>query len=293
MIPDMQKVADVLCIQYRTSGDKHCTAGWIQFTCPYCGRSGFYLGWNIDAGFFTCWACGPKKTLETLQKLSGKTIPQIRQTIARYPMPGTAKRVQRECLRSQAEYPWSTKRLDAKQRAYLKRRNFDPDVLEAKYELVGTSKYSSIGSRIVFPVYQYGVRISYMARAIGNEELRWVKCPNSKEGYPLRRSLFGVDFLRSKRIVVCEGILDQVRLGDGAVATFGLGFSGEQVRLLSEFEKVFIMFDMDKPGRMRSDVLASRLCSLTDVEILEFDAPDPGDLSQHDADLIMSELKIR
>ena len=57
-----------------------------------------------------------------------------------------------------------------------------------------------------------------------------------------------------------EGIFDVWKIGPGAVATFGIEVSSSQVRLLSKFEEVFVLFDNEPQAlknarKLRDDLL--------------------------------------
>ena len=109
--------------------------------------------------------------------------------------------------------------------------------------------------------------------------------------------MYGLDEVDTDTLVVVEGITDVWRLGPGAVATFGTGYKPSQILMMSQFERIFLLFDseQDDPNAIkRSEELANTLSSIgKEVEIIELDEGDPGDLKQEDADHLMKDLLRR
>ena len=85
-----------------------------------------------------------------------------------------------------------------------------------------------------------------------------------------------------------EGITDVWRLGPGAVCTFGVGYTPEQLNFLcSRFDSFILMFDGDDPGQKSSAKMASEL-SFRGKDVLEQHiAGDPGNLKPEFARKLM------
>ena len=290
---DLEKMLITYGVPILTSGDIHCSEGWIQIQCPYCNDGKYHLGWNIMSQQFNCYACGHHPKWPTIALLVRKPLHYIRSHSDQFLLDG-AKEIQVKIeVADECKLPSGTGKLKDIHKRYLQKRNFCPEQMEEMYNIKGTHRLSKIGSRIVLPIYWDGILVSWTARSVTEAEPRYLKCPKSKEAYPSRSVLYGWEKVKGKAVVV-EGIFDSIRLGPGAVATMGLGFSQEHTRLLSTLNKVYILFDNDKPARRRSMDMASRLSSLTDVEIVELDSvADPAELSDKEADQIMKELRVR
>lgn len=289
---DYEKLFQTYGIPFRTSGDEHCTEGWMSTFCPFCSPDKYHMGINLASGKFNCWACGSHSITQALCAILKLSTFELQKVILRFPA-DPAKReaysrtslsLEKECL-----LPAGSGALNKKHKEYLRSRHFNPVLLEDLYNVCGTPHYASIGSRIVMPIYWQDRIISWTARAIVEEGPRYLKCPKAKESFPAKQVLYGWEYI-VKKCVVVEGIFDAWRLGPGAVATMGLGFSPEQVSLLSALDQVFILFDSDKPAIKRTHDMARRLSALVDVEILQIEASDPAELSKKEAKEIMGEL---
>ena len=83
------------------------------------------------------------------------------------------------------------------------------------------------------------------------------------------------------------GLIDVWRIGDGAVAVFGTQCTREQIKKLSKFEHVYVMFDSD--GIDEAKKLANRLIGLVKrVELIEIAEGDPAELSEEEINKIKS-----
>lgn len=80
-------------------------------------------------------------------------------------------------------------------------------------------------------------------------------------------------------VIICEGPTDVWRVGRGAVATFGLTPSDEQVRRLLAFHRRIICYDATLDAQKQARRLSRRLASSGRTEIVQLDAEDPGSAS--------------
>ncbi len=289
---DYEKLFQTYGIDYISSGDEHCTEGWLSLPCPFCSPDKYHLGVNLDSGKFHCWACGGHSSWRVLSVVLKQSQEQVQKTVSRFIL-GTEGRVHRvsyeNSLDKPVNFPAGTTALQVNHKDYIRSRGYKPKQMVDLYKIKATPRYTRLGPRIIMPIYWQGIPVSWTARLINNKGPRYLKCPKSQESFPAKNTLYGWEYIRDKCVVV-EGIFDMWRLGPGAVATMGLGYSPEQVELLSHLNQVFIMFDSDKPARVRSVNLAKRLSALVDVEIIEIDAEDPDSLSNEEARQIMGEL---
>jgi DNA primase len=168
-------------------------------------------------------------------------------------------------------------------------RGFDLGELIKVWNVQGTSWWGPFTWRILIPIYFGGRLISYTLRAIDKEDnpKYWT---HRKGSTSTREVLFGWDLLKAKKAVVVEGPFDAMRLGPGAVATLGLGFSKEQVNLLGMLDSLFIIFDAERGAYQRAKKMGRKLAGIVETEIIQLDKGDPADLEQKQADNIMDEL---
>lgn len=175
---------------------------------------------------------------------------------------------------------------------YLEGRLFDPGALERLWGLQGTGPIGQYKFRVIAPVLQGGVLVSYQGRDItGRQELRYKACEEKDEVIHHKHILYGSDLVQD-RVVVVEGITDAWRLGPGAVATFGCRYTAPQREALAQFREVFVMYDSSDPVAQACGAdLAEALALLVEhVEIITNDWKDPGSAPQDEADALMREL---
>jgi len=92
----------------------------------------------------------------------------------------------------------------------------------------------------------------------------------------LKSVLYGVDYIRHAAVVV-EGPADAWRVGPGAVATFGVVVTPDQLARLARFPVRVVCFDSDPPGRARAAKLVSALAPFPGKTYdVVLDAEDPG-----------------
>jgi DNA primase len=110
---------------------------------------------------------------------------------------------------------------------------------------------------LFLPVSRHGQAVSWTTRAVGKgASRRYISADHSEEALPIKSLLYGEDYCRSAVIVV-EGPMDAIRVGSGAVATFGLNVSPAQVARLAGFPLRAVCFDNEQ----RAQRVAERLCS--------------------------------
>lgn len=299
--------------------------GWVNIRCPMCGDHGDHLGINIS-GNCNCWKCGPHK-LDTIvtalllipSRLAWRIVRQYKTKDDTYIPPVLS--VSNKDLR----WPMGMGPMSERHRRYLAGRGFDPGLLELVWGLKGTDRMDpDYRWRIVAPVIQNGRPVSYQARDItGSHPLRYRACDPENELVPIKQTIYGIDLAAPKgKCVVVEGITGAWRLGPGAVATFGTGWTPQQLHLLGcTFSRVFVFFD---PKAKMSDEILIEIQgkwerpfgrSIIKEEAAEFaaerlakslrpmgvsaetiwtdDATDPGELSDGDAAALMKELGLR
>jgi DNA primase len=181
--------------------------------------------------------------------------------------------------------------MSERHREYLRRRRFDPDYLEKEYDLKGTGHLGRYAFRLIIPIYYEGKLISYEGRDITDQQdLRYKACPLDQEVIPRKHILYTIDKVPGKTVVVTEGVTDVWRLGPGAVATFGTGFTQEQLILVTKrFDRIILLFDPDDKAQEHAEYLAWQINSLgKEAIIYELEGvEDPGSMPQDDADAMM------
>lgn len=289
---DFELLFKTYSIQYWTSGN-NVSDGWVNVRCPMCDDHSNHGGFSPE-GQYNCWRCGGHSLHSVIRALTGKEWSSIRSHYETIGSIGIAQKSKRRGSgASQITLPYGTGPLHTAHRRYLEQRRFDPDQLVSLYGIQATSHLGEYKFRIIIPIYHQGQLVSYQGRDwTGKNDLRYKSCPLDKEIIHYKDLLYGEDLVIGDRVVVVEGVTDQWRLGPGSVATFGLGYTREQVQRLSEYSTVFILYDGGEEAARNRAVSMGQLLSAAGVvvEMILIPSGDPADLSQTDANKIMKDL---
>ena len=311
---DILKLYRDFNIEYRDHGHKHCRAGWVQIECPFCsGNAGFHLGYCIDsrskfAGAFVCWRCGGHQSSKVLKEILQKPIPQIKEILRQYRLSGGSGPsidAQIKLVKSSFKYPSGTGAMQYHHRKYLLKRKFDPDYIEKEWGILGTGPISSLSigrgkeqkiidysNRIIIPIEWDGKVVSFQGRHITERhKMKYLACPEEREIINLKTIYYGRS--EGKRAVIVEGVTDVWRLGFGALSLFGIKYTLAQVKLLSKFEMLFILFDPEDQAQEQAKKLETALNFRgVKTKILDGFGTDPGKMKQVDANHLMEDLGL-
>jgi len=285
-----------------TEGGKWSHRGWVQVPCPLCtGHSGYHGGFNLQHGYYHCYRCGWSPLDKILMAITKANKSTVQGWLKAYDIPAsgahtahTAKSWPR-AGQGKLTLPAGLQPCGLKHLGYLQSRGFRPLEIEREWHLQGTGHVGGYKFRIFAPIYLDGVMVSYQCRDItGKQSPPYKSCPTDYEIYHHKHTLYGIDKVVDKMAIIVEGIMDVWKLGPGAVATFGTGFTPEQVRLSSQrLDNIFIMFDQEEEAGRQGEKLANQLEGLgKQVTILDnYGAPDPALLEDIEAEYIMKWLK--
>lgn len=305
---DIERLLNDHSIPYITSGDRHCSKGWLTLRCPFCGDGKkWHLGYNLANNFFSCYSCGWHPVEKTLKEFLGVTSYELTSLLTNYL--GSRTNI-RPFLRAKTpnptlSLPYGFDRLKSPHKTYLEKRNFDPDKLERKYNLKGTGPVCKIIKgkmiwdyklRIIAPIYYGNALVSFQGRDITEkQEQKYKACPKELEVREHKHCLYGLDNCTGNTVIVVEGVFDKWRMGEkNVVATFGTEYLLPQILLLAKsFKRIFFIFDSE-PAALKQAEKGCRLVSGLGAEAykVELDKPevDPGDLPQDEADTIYRDL---
>lgn len=289
---DACAVLDEANIPYREQG-KNVGQGWIGVCCPFCADTGFHMGINLDSKSISCWKCGTtgnilkllaaitgsfKDGLRLTEKIAGKTLYH-------------KKEIQIENENIEVQFPkGAIQGLQDAHKNYLKKaRRMNPLYLADTYNLYSTGPKSNMPNRIIVPVvYRYRL-ITYTTISVEEKPtVRYWHCPNDKSLVFIKHFLYNIETVKHRAFVV-EGIFDTWRMGNETVCTFGVKPTEQQIRLLSQIQNVYVVFDGDVPGYTGARNLAEKLSAFTNVQIVELPkGTDPDTLSRADINLIKS-----
>jgi hypothetical protein len=282
---DLRGVLRTLGIPFWESGQSSLvTSGWYGIKCPYCdnGKNKPGLGVHARTLKTSCWRCGPRGLAKALADASGQPYRVVRELLG-----GVVPEQPLDPVKGKLVLPDGLEPLGPLHRDYLAGRGFDPDHVAELWGLKGIGSGHGVMSwRVYIPIRNaQGQQVSWTTRAIGDKiphGLRYRGASAEQSLVPRSECLFGIEHVRSS-CVVCEGQMDVIAVGPGAVCTAGVGFSRAQILTIAEIPTRCIVFDSEPSAQKRAKELASRL-SLYDGEthIATVSGPDPASSPKED-----------
>lgn len=282
--------ADLLAlhnIPHKTQG-KYCRPGWVQFQCPFCEGGAdpdkLYCGFNLQYHYVNCWRCGKhplQQTIAKLLKIPYQECKQLEQRLDRERVtPGTRVHIAAGVVR----LPKGTGPLLAPHKQYLRSRRYDVADLERLWEIKGIGLATQLAWRILIPIHYQGQIASWTTRSLVDSGVRYISASPDQEAINHKELLYGQDYARDA-VIVCEGPFDVWRIGPGAVATLGTGYSQSQVLALSKYPCRVICFDTEPAAQERARALCDSL-SVFDGQTynVTLDSKDPGSATQREID---------
>lgn len=250
-----------LNIEFRQHGEAQDVGhGWIGLICPMCHHPRYLLGINLRSLAVSCWRCGRHRLGDVLAAASGRTIrevlPLIRQLDAYDASSGP-----RSEFRPSGRYqpPSGVAPLLAAHRRCLERWGFDPDECVQNWNIQGIGPGGEFRWRLFVPVVRAGKPVSWTTRAIGERvALRYRSANPEHESVPIKHCLWGEDHAYHSAVIV-EGFKQAMRIGRGAVATMGVGYTEQQLIRMSWFARRTIVFDNEPAAQRRAVELADAL----------------------------------
>lgn len=276
-----QSVGDLLRelgIPHQVGGQhRHVRPGWIGVDCPWCGTSGkWHLGIPEGGRIAVCWLCGNHSLQSALQEITHRSARECSQLISRLDRVGRRPARSSPGQRSQAQVPKGLGPITGYYRQYLEGRGFEVEVLEDLWGIQATGPIGRLRWRVWIPIYQDGRLVSWTTRAIGDVEPKYLHAHPDQEAVPIKQTLYGEDYCRDAVIIV-EGPLDVWRVGPGAVCTYGMGWSSQQLRRLEKYSLRVICYDSEPAAQKRAKRLDTALRHLGATIVAELEAKDPGE----------------
>ena len=279
-------------IPYDPPGRKNVGKNSIGISCPFCGDHAYsgdnHLGIKLDTKQWNCWICSAKGGLfKLIKKLEGcssyRQVEEILKPYAHSDMSllPIASDTPLRASQSYLKLPDETTDTPIKTHTdYLKSRGFDPTYLHHKYKLKYVGPIGDWKLRIIIPIYFHHKLVSFTSADITRKsDTKYRHCPNEESLIPINQTLYNIDNA-NHTVVVVEGVLDTWRIGDGAVALYHKQASRQQLKILSTFNKVYIMLDSD--ATREAELIAADLAAFTETEIIELNDGDPADMSEEE-----------
>jgi len=230
----------------------HRTHGFeVQVDCPYCSPDSHRYRMGLAATHASCWQCGSKPIVETLNLLTGLHWQKVREFLKG--VPGHAREGKKP--KGLLELPYGLGPLQVAHRKYLVERGFNPDKLAKLWGLQGIGLSPTHPWRIFIPVFRHGETVSWTTRSLSADGIRYKSAEAGQEAVSMKEVLYGGD-LAGHTALICEGPVDAWAIGPGAVAILGLAYSTAQLLLMSKFPRRVIAFDNEINAQKR----ARKLC---------------------------------
>lgn len=299
---DIKEFCELHNIPYQEEGTKHCRPGWVQMHCPFChdGRSEhWHLGYNLTGQYFNCWKCGPHNKEETIKEFTGWSWAKSKAFVKKEMRNVSFKKgkIKEQVTEAKEMVGMPKNPVSAECVAYLRKRDFNiRDIVNAWGPLFFGGVVGEYQRRLILPI-QYDKKIvSFTSRDITGHNVNTYKtCPKDKELLHNKDILYGIDQAMKNTCIVVEGIFDAWRIGPGAVATFGVGYTKKQLILLhKKFKNIYILFDNDAAGREKGISLENDLLFLrANVKRLRLPTMrnDPGSLLDDEARIYKAILR--
>jgi hypothetical protein len=280
---------------------KNTSPGWVNIQCPFCDDSSNHGGFNIQGGYYNCHRCGGHWLPKVIAHLLSIPISKARQIIYRYsaaPLTKTFHKPTSFRRKQKISLPPLLGYMRPSHIAYLsdKRAFRYYHQIIRDWQLQSTGYYGDYCHRIFAPIYFEGQMVTYQCRAITDDHYPPYKaCAKKDEIIHHKNIVYGFDYAaRIGRCIVVEGITDVWRLGKGAIATFGKGYTKKQTQLIiNNFDQIFIFLDSDVEKEKQQWDLPRSLVNLTKVNIIEIKKGDPGSLTDRKAYELMMKLGFK
>ena len=292
------------------------TRGFLNVPCPFCHGSSTSptpLGFHRSEGYVTCFRCGGKPLLLSIQRLLSLTYSQALAVREQYTYSDGSTESEEITFADECSPPGGP--LTPRYRKYLESRGFDPDWIALEYGVLAAGpscrwygedqdwRGSDFSDRLIVPLKDKAGRvIAFQGRTIRKDEgIRWRFPPLDRVAGHYKETLYGAHEALGDTVAVVEGIVDQWRLGRGSVASFGTSLSGAQIRSLGAFRRVVLLFDSEPEAQARARMYAREIASLgARVDVCDLELPlgpsgkalDLGDLGTGDVQAIRREIGI-
>lgn len=282
-------------IEYHLEGEKNVTRGWVNIQCPFpgCSDPSWHCGINISSLLFHCYICGSKGSIERLiSGIEKCSITQAERIIEEYDnnkiIVLNRKRLDRipvgKCILPKVDKVFHKRHWE-----YLKDRNFNPDYLINKYNLMSVYNIGEYKFRIIIPYYYNFKLVSFNTRDItGRATLRYQFSSAENSVIEVKHTLYNIDTVNDRCIIV-EGPTDVWNIGDGCVAVSGKQFTREQLLMIRErnIKKVVVLYDADDKEEKIGEKLANNLSGIVPyVELIELTNGDPAELQRDEVNKI-------
>lgn len=271
--------------EYRRSRDEFIVR------CPFCTLRGkspdtkFKLYINPSKNVFNCFRCGYTGHAANLLPLLGSLEFDIKEEQQQTLKPSTVEPLPLQLTSLDyllASHPAVS---------YLQGRG-----ISSSDRILYCSDYKkenfSFGSRLIFPIYQFGVYRGFQARTLTDHSVKYIGATNMSKSSLLYN--FDTAFAQTEELIITEGIFDCFKAGPTSVAIFGKSASDAQLRLinLNAFKRVYVFLDPEAHKEIKA--LARKLAeNFRTFTVTAPEGEDPGSLSYTEIRRLISDEAVQ
>lgn len=274
---------------------------YFSAQCPSLYHTDKNPSWVIykDTGHFVCFSCGYKGSFHKLVRdLTGKNayeffqIENVESYFFQESLKDNKKRDSFPIAEQKGILSILGKTYDVYSNNevydYLESRSISEDFVN--YYQISYCKQILINNktafidRICIPIYFKGQLVNIEGRDFTHKSDKKVLYPDQS----LKSILFDYDRLKKNEpLIVVEGIMDLPKLFNlgyrNITCTFGVGATEEQIKMISEFDEIWLFSDGDKAGRE----MISRFDEYLDKEfyVVRIEGKDPGEATEEEIKL--------
>lgn len=282
---NVTEILETLGIPYRKHGEHHhVTSQFVGVDCPWCSpSSGKYKLGISEYLTCTCWTCGRQNIRSVLTTASGRSYHEIAELLNK-----VERRERKEvALRGKLVIPSGVGELLRQHRNYLKKRTIDPEYATKVWGIKGIGIAPRLPWRLWLPIILHNKTLSWTTRSLSEQAKRkYVSASPDEESYPHKKLLYGEDLCRFS-IVIVEGPFDALRIGPGAVCTFGTSVTHAQILRISRYPIRVVCFDNESAAQRAAEKICGALAVFPGKTTrIVLDAKDPGCASAKEIRLI-------
>jgi len=280
-------------ISYKTEG-KNVSNNWIEITCPFCGDVSEHLGISLNGYGFNCWSCGMKGFITTLIKELEHTW-DIATILDEYKLEDNDSIKKKSTKRNNKTFNLpreACEKPSPNHKRYIEEvRNFNLNSIIKNFNIHFCDFLSKKWmNRVIIPVYQDKQLVSFTSRDVtGKAVSKYKHCPNESSFTNIKHTLYNVDNCLKYCAIIVEGAIDVWRMGDDTLSTFGTQVTLQQIHLLRNFRRLFILFD--DTAQENAEKLSHQLMGITqEIKIIQLEKGDPAELSRKEAQYIKKQI---
>ena len=227
----------------------------LRLNCPFCSIANklpdnkLHLYVSLYQNFALCYRCGWRGSKHAVEDVLGVQLPYLSSDIAPdvrlRPLATNQYNPPSITLPPHLELIDNPGIATNGARSYLNQRGItDADI--KRYRISIGVKGGRHNGRIIIPITYRGRTISFVSREFIFASKQRYMMPNADEiPDPTIPVVWNLD-CNQPNVVLCEGILDAIKVGDYAIATLGSTPSEKQVMLIAQhFDEVTILYDAD------------------------------------------------